>query len=131
MSNLPDAAYIRNLRNTGYRDGKDPTYPVCPICEQTCETIYISADNEIVGCDQCKTTRNEWEVTYKGGWTEVEAPSITIAVQAFTAFHRAVTGITACSDIYTESEFRKTGMLDGGNFGAKTREKITIMRELF
>ena len=37
MSNLPDAAYIRNLRNTGYRDGKDPTYPVCPICEQTCE----------------------------------------------------------------------------------------------
>lgn len=28
MSNLPDAAYIRNLRNTGYRDGKDPTYPV-------------------------------------------------------------------------------------------------------
>lgn len=26
MSNLPDAAYIRNLRNTGYRDGKDPTY---------------------------------------------------------------------------------------------------------
>lgn len=53
MSNLPDAAYIRNLRNSGYRDGKDPTYPVCPICEQTCETIYISADNEIVGCDHC------------------------------------------------------------------------------
>ena len=63
MSNLPDAAYIRNLRNTGYRDGKDPTYPVCPICDQTCETIYISADNEIVGCDQCMTTRNAWEGT--------------------------------------------------------------------
>ena len=47
MSNLPDAAYIRNLRNSGYRDGKDPTYPVCPICEQTCDTIYISADNEL------------------------------------------------------------------------------------
>lgn len=45
MSNLPDAAYIRNLRNTGYRDGKDPTYPVCPIC------------------DQCMTTRDAWEVT--------------------------------------------------------------------
>lgn len=41
----------------------DPTYPVCPICEQTCETIYISADNEIVGCDQCMTTRNALEVT--------------------------------------------------------------------
>ena len=71
MSNLPDAAYIRNLRNTGYRDGKDPTYPVCPICEQTCETIYISADNEIVGCDQCMTTRNAWEVTECFGELEV------------------------------------------------------------
>lgn len=70
-------------------------------------------------------------MAYKGGWTEVEAPSITIAWQAFTAFHRTVNGITACSDIYTESEFRKTGMLDGGNFGAKTREKITITREFF
>lgn len=71
MSNLPDAAYIRNLRNTGYRDGKDPTYQVCPLCEQTCETIYISADNEIVGCDQCMTTRNAWEVTECFGEREV------------------------------------------------------------
>ena len=63
-------------------------------------------------------------MAYKGGWTEVEAPSITIAVQAFTAFHRAVNGITACSDIYTESEFRKTGMLDGGNFGAKRKSPL-------
>ena len=70
-------------------------------------------------------------MAYKGGWTEVDAPSNTIAVQAFTAFLRFVIFYTACSDIYTESEFRKTGMLDGGNFGAKTREKITIMRELF
>lgn len=64
MSNLPDAAYIRNLQDTGYRDGKDPTYPGLPrSAEQTCETIYISADNEIVGCDQCMTTRDAWEVT--------------------------------------------------------------------
>lgn len=70
-------------------------------------------------------------MAYEGGWTEVEAPSKMAAVQAFTAFHRAVNGITACSDIYTEAEFRKTGMLDGGNFGAKTREKITITWELF
>lgn len=70
-------------------------------------------------------------MAYKGGWTEVEAPSRATAMQAFSAFHRAVNGITACSDIYTESEFRKTGMLDSGNFGAKTREKITIARELF
>ena len=57
-------------------------------------------------------------MAYKGGWTEVEAPSRATAMQA-------------CPDIYTEEAFRKTGMLDGGNFGAKTREKITITRELF
>lgn len=67
----------------------------------------------------------------KGGWTEVEAPSRATAMQAFSAFHRPVNGMTACPDIYTEEAFRKTGMLDGGNFGAKTREKITITREFF
>lgn len=35
-------------------------------------------------------------MAYEGGWTEVEAPSKAIAVQAFTAFHRAVNGITGC-----------------------------------
>lgn len=68
---------------------------------------------------------------YEGGWTEVEAPSRATAMQAFSAFHRPVNGMTACPDIYTEEAFRKTGMLDGGNFGAKTREKITITREFF
>lgn len=68
MSNLPDAAYIRNLRNSGYRDGKDPTYPVCPICEQTCETIYISADNEIVGCDQSMAIKMK-HTDKDGTWT--------------------------------------------------------------
>lgn len=31
-------------------------------------------------------------MAYEGGWTEVEAPSITIAWQAFTAFHPSVNG---------------------------------------
>lgn len=39
-----------------------PDYPCCPICGQECETIY-KIDNEIVGCDQCMTTRNAWEGT--------------------------------------------------------------------
>lgn len=63
MSNLPDAPYIRNLQNTGYRDGKDPKYPICPICDRECSTIYISADNEIVGCDQCITECDAWGIT--------------------------------------------------------------------
>lgn len=62
-------------------------------------------------------------MAYEGGWTEVEAPSITIAVQAFTAFHRAVNGITACSDIYTESEFRKTGMLGAATSALRHAKK--------
>ena len=70
-------------------------------------------------------------MAYEGGWTEVEAPSRATAIQAFSVFHRPVNHMMACSDLYSEEEFRKTGMLDGGNFGAKTREKITITREFF
>lgn len=41
-------------------------------------------------------------MAYEGGWTEVEAPSRATAMQAFSAFHRPVNGMTACPDIYTE-----------------------------
>lgn len=54
------------MKTYGHQDNlfppDDPDYPCCPICGQECETIY-KIDNEIVGCDQCMTTRNAWEVT--------------------------------------------------------------------
>jgi len=59
---LPDAPYIQNLRNTGYRDGKDPSYPVCPVCGQECEIVYRDRNREIVGCNACVTDQDAWEV---------------------------------------------------------------------
>ena len=46
---LPDAPYIQNLRNTGYRDGKDPSYPVCPVCGQECEIVYRTETGRLSG----------------------------------------------------------------------------------
>lgn len=53
---------IENMERTGYPDGKEPTYPRCPICGEECETIYKSKDYEIVGCDCCIRTIDAWEV---------------------------------------------------------------------
>lgn len=50
---VPDHPVIRNMERTGYPDGKEPEYPICPICGEECETIYKSKDYDIVGCDEC------------------------------------------------------------------------------
>lgn len=65
-------------------------------------------------------------MAYKGGWTEVEAPSRATAMQAFSAFHRPVNGMTACPDIYTEEAFRKTGMLDGATSALRHARKSPL-----
>lgn len=62
MHDLPDHPVIRNLERTGYPDGKEPTYPRCPVCGEECDTIYKNADLDIVGCDNCVATVDAWEV---------------------------------------------------------------------
>lgn len=35
----------------------------CPICgEKVIETVYISNDGEVVGCENCISTKEPWEV---------------------------------------------------------------------
>lgn len=36
-------------------------YPICPLCETDCETIYIADDGEIVGCENCVSKKDSWE----------------------------------------------------------------------
>ena len=55
MFETPDHPVIRNLERTGYPDGKEPTYPRCPICDAECDTIYRNKELDIVGCDVCIT----------------------------------------------------------------------------
>lgn len=58
---IPDHPVIQNMERTGYPDGKEPIYPICPVCGNECETVYIDQDDTIVGCDMCVVQKNAWE----------------------------------------------------------------------
>lgn len=59
--NIPDAPDIRRTEATGYPDD-NIRWPVCPICGEECDTLYRAAEGEVVGCDQCITAIDAWEV---------------------------------------------------------------------
>ena len=67
---------------------------------------------------------------FQGGWTEVEAPSMTAASAAFRVYHpdRRI-GVLNCSDVYREEEFLKTDMLTEGNYGAYCHERVVLLRD--
>jgi hypothetical protein len=41
-----------------------PAYqlPCCPLCGEECDTLFYDRFGDIVGCDNCVTTRDAWEV---------------------------------------------------------------------
>ena len=61
MQEVPDAPWIREAEMYGIPPYDDVPDPVCPICGQACETIYMDADETEVGCDQCIQTKDAWE----------------------------------------------------------------------
>lgn len=61
MSNIPDHPVIRNLERTGWPDGKDPSWPVCPVCGAEADTFYQDKSRAIVGCSECVRTLDAWE----------------------------------------------------------------------
>ena len=66
---------------------------------------------------------------YKGGWTEIIAPTTRLCIDIFRAYHPDRTpGILNCADYYSFSDFRDTEMYRDGNFGKRRHEKITVMR---
>lgn len=58
---VPDNPIVRNMERTGYPDGKEPTYPCCPVCGQECETVYKTKTLEVIGCDRCLRPVDAWE----------------------------------------------------------------------
>lgn len=40
----------------------DDPCPTCPICSEECEWIYKDANNEIVGCDNCVSKIDAYEI---------------------------------------------------------------------
>ena len=56
---------------------------------------------------------------FKGGWAEVEAEDIKEAHRIFRYYIPDRTrGFLHCADYYTERQFKATGMMETGNFGA-------------
>lgn len=61
MFDVPDHPVIRNMERTGYPDGKEPKYPLCPICGAETDTFYRNKDLDIIGCDECVSTVDAWD----------------------------------------------------------------------
>ena len=59
MMEIGDHPLIANALRTGYPHG-EPEYPICPVCGEECEEIYMNQDREIFGCDGCVKTQNAW-----------------------------------------------------------------------
>ena len=52
---------IENAIRTGYPHG-DPIYPHCPECGCECDEIYFNECGDIVGCDECISSKSAWHV---------------------------------------------------------------------
>lgn len=55
---------------------------------------------------------------FVGGWVKVIAFGKADAIQTFLRHYpRKYGSALHCADLYTEEEFKKTGMMERGNFG--------------
>ena len=58
---IPEHTVTQNMERTGYPDGKEPSFPHCPICGAGTDTFYKDKYGDIVGCDECVSTVDAWE----------------------------------------------------------------------
>jgi len=63
---------------------------------------------------------------FRGGWTEVVAPSLKTAAQIFKIYHpnRDDADVLNCADYYRADEFEGFECFKNGNFGARCHEII-------
>ena len=61
ISRVTDHPVIGNMERTGHPNGKEPEYPICPICGAECDEVYLGKDDDVVGCMECIKPANAWE----------------------------------------------------------------------
>lgn len=49
------------IKAISYPDGKEPKYPICPICGAETDTFYRNRDLDIIGCGECVSTVDAWD----------------------------------------------------------------------
>lgn len=59
---LRDDPIIRSLEETGLAPWQKVEEPICPECGKTCDTIYRNQEGDIVGCNECLTAYDAWEL---------------------------------------------------------------------
>ena len=57
---IPEHPVITHLERTGWPDGKEPDYPICPVCYEECQDVYVDKYGDVFGCDQCVTVKDAW-----------------------------------------------------------------------
>lgn len=62
MRGVPDHPVIRNMERTGHPYGKAPETPRCPVCGSETDTLYRNDNFDVVGCDECLTAYDAWEL---------------------------------------------------------------------
>ena len=77
------------------------------------------------------TYSSDGEQPFIGGWTEVEAVNHQAANKLFRIVHPDKTpGILNCAFVYTEEQFKQTGMYMCGNFDRFCVERLSLNREV-
>lgn len=61
-----------------------------------------------------------------GGWTEVTADDLEMAIDAFLIYHPRKDGSIPCCSWYAADEFEHTKMFRDGNFGKRAVESIVL-----
>lgn len=65
------------------------------------------------------------EQPFQGGWTVVEAPDQRTASNLFREKHPDRTKVFLnCAAVYNEAAFKKTTMIEKGNFGKYEQERL-------
>ena len=57
---MRDHPVIEAMERTGYPDD-DFQIPHCPVCGSECETVYLDATGEVIGCDECLSEKNAYD----------------------------------------------------------------------
>ena len=59
-----DNPIVESLDRTGLPPWDSGKEPVCPVCGEPCDSIYFDRNNDVVGCENCLTVRDAWELMW-------------------------------------------------------------------
>lgn len=60
---------ISRVQQTGLWPDDDGFRPECPVCKQECQTVYVTSEGFVVGCNRCIERKDAYDhlMTNNGG----------------------------------------------------------------